>query len=424
MYKQRDKQINFDDFNQPLGLELDPNNRWIKKSKIIPWDEIEAEYSGLFPSREGNVAKSARLALGALIIQTEYAFSDEETAAMIQENPYFQYFCGMKTFSNDLPFDPSLMVYFRKRFSPAVLAEINEKIIKRGTSQAGDKQKTRQRKKPATTGDVTEDADDPEGSSSGDGLSVCSSDENGSVDGTATLSPALAAGTLIVDATCAPSYIKYPTDTDLLNKARENTERIISAMRKPTFGKRPRTYARTSRKEYVAFSKKRNKSSKEIRRMIFKQLGYLKRNLGFIDSMQTEGVELPLKWAARLEVIRKLCEQQKFMYDNKTHSVPDRIVSLSQPWIRPIVRGKAKSPVEFGAKLDISVVDGYARLEEVGFSAYNESGQLIPEIENYKARTGFYPDRILADKIYRNRDNLRYCKERGIRLRSGSWAPR
>jgi hypothetical protein len=426
VYKRRDGQINFDDFNQPLGLELDPNNRWIKKSKIIPWDEIEEEYSSLFQSREGNVAKPARLALGALIIQTEYDFSDEETAAMIQENPYFQYFCGLRTFSNALPFDPSLMVYFRKRFSAEVLARINEKIIKRGTEQASKKTEVtstqdasqRQHSESAKTKDAAEDAllksDDTDCSSPEQDLPHCVSEDSDNKP--APEEPAKTEGTLIVDATCAPLYIKYPTDTDLLNKARENTERIISAMHDPAFGKRPRTHARIARKEYVCFSKKRKKSSKEIRRMIFKQLGYLKRNLGFIDTLLAKGTELPVKWVARLDVIRKLYAQQKFMYDKKTHSVPDRIVSLSQPWVRPIVRGKTKAPVEFGPKLDISVVDGFTRLEEVNFSAYNESGQLIPEIERFKSRTGLYPARVLADKIYRNRENLKYCKVRGIRL--------
>ena len=104
------------------------------------------------------------------------------------------------------------------------------------------------------------------------------------------------------------------------------------------------------------------------------------------------------------------------MYDNRTHSVPDRIVSVSQPFVRPIVRGKAGKPVEFGAKLDISVVDGWTRLECCSFDAYNEAGNLRAMVERFCAREGHYPSRILADKIYRNRENLSYCKERGIRL--------
>ena len=104
------------------------------------------------------------------------------------------------------------------------------------------------------------------------------------------------------------------------------------------------------------------------------------------------------------------------MYDNHTHSVADRIVSVSQPFVRPIVRGKAGKPVEFGAKLDISVVDGWTRLECFSFDAYNEAGNLREMAERFREREGHYPSRILADKIYRNRENLSYCKEHGIRL--------
>ena len=114
--------------------------------------------------------------------------------------------------------------------------------------------------------------------------------------------------------------------------------------------------------------------------------------------------------------IRTIYEQQKYMYDNRTHSVPDRIVSVSQPFVRPIVRGKAGKPVEFGAKLDISVVDGWTRLECCSFDAYNEAGNLLEMTERFREREGHYPSRILADKIYRNRENLSYCKEHGIRL--------
>jgi hypothetical protein len=119
----------------------------------------------------------------------------------------------------------------------------------------------------------------------------------------------------------------------------------------------------------------------------------------------------------QLETIRVLVEQQQYMYDNKVHSVPNRIVSISQPYIRPIVRGKAKAPVEFGAKLDLSVDErGLARLERLSFDAYNEADVLITAVENYKARTGHYPERVLVDQIYRNRKNRAFCKEHGIRI--------
>lgn len=115
--------------------------------------------------------------------------------------------------------------------------------------------------------------------------------------------------------------------------------------------------------------------------------------------------------------INTLYEQQKYMYDNKTHSVDHRIVSITQPWLRPIVRGKVKTPVEFGAKLDLSIdSEGYSRIEKISFEAYNESTCLIEAIENFKERTGYYLERVLADQIYRTRENRRFCSDHGIRL--------
>ena len=104
------------------------------------------------------------------------------------------------------------------------------------------------------------------------------------------------------------------------------------------------------------------------------------------------------------------------MHKDKCHSVKDRIISISQPFVRPIVRGKVKSPTEFGAKINISLVDGYAFIENLSWDNYHEGSTFIPAVENYKRLRGYYPAVICADAIYRNRDNLRFCKEKGIRL--------
>lgn len=130
-----------------------------------------------------------------------------------------------------------------------------------------------------------------------------------------------------------------------------------------------------------------------------------------------EGYALPSRYTDCYLTIRKLYEQQKYMYDNKTHSVQDRIVSISQPYLRPIVRGKSKAPVEFGAKYDVSIDEkGHARLEKLSFDAYNESTVFIDAMERYKERTGHYPKRVLVDQIYRTRENRRFCKENHITM--------
>ena len=382
MYRYSNGQISLADFKQPVGMNLKEDNRWVKKAQTIPWLEIEHRYAALFTNRKGNVAKPLRLALGACIIQAEYGYSDEETALQIQENPYLQYFCGYPGYDDEkLPFDPSLMVYFRKRLTPEVLGEINEMIVREA--------KARQAKEIKS-----EDHDDSDHDSGQDGNS----------------------GTMIVDATCAPSNIRYPQDVSLLNEARENAEKLLDVLHDPTDGKKPRTYRKRARKDYLKYTRCRKHTAKMTRKAIGKQLAYLRRDLDAIDGKLSLGKSLTTRQMERLDTICTIYEQQKYMYDNHTHSVPDRIVSVSQPFVRPIVRGKAGKPVEFGAKLDISVVDGWTRLECCSFDAYNEAGNLQAMVERFRAREGHYPSRILADKIYRNRENLSYCKERGIRL--------
>ena len=382
MYRYSNGQISLADFKQPVGMNLKESNRWVRKAQTIPWLEIEKWYAALFTNRKGNVAKPLRLALGACIIQTEYGYSDEETALQIQENPYLQYFCGYPGYDDEkLPFDPSLMVYFRKRLTPEILGEINEMIV----------QDAKERQAKET--EAKEDNDSDNGPGTGGN-----------------------SGTMIVDATCAPSNIRYPQDVSLLNEARENAEQLLDVLHDPADGKKPRTYRQCARKDYLKYTRCRKHTSKMTRKAIGKQLGYLRRDLAAIDSKLSLGKSLTTRQTERLDTIRTIYEQQKYMYDNRTHSVPDRIVSVSQPFVRPIVRGKAGKPVEFGAKLDISVVDGWTRLEHCSFDAYNESGNLQEMAERFREREGHYPSRILADKIYRNRENLSYCKEHGIRL--------
>ena len=376
MYKFDNGQISLEDFGQPIGMNLKNSNRWVKRAQMIPWIEIEKKYAKLFSNKKGNVAKSLRLGLGARIIQAEYGFSDAEIPLQIQENPYLQYFCGYKAFDDSKPpFDSSMMVYFRKRLTPEIIGEINELII--SAEQA----------KNINDDSKSDNSDDDDKNS----------------------------GTMIVDATCAPSQITYPQDVSLLNKARESSEKIIDELHEKGEQK-PRTYRKKAHKDYTSYSKNRKPKAKQTRKAISNQLNYLKRNIGNIEKMLAAGKKMPEKFKERFSTIKIIYAQQKEMYDNHTHSVKDRIVSLSQPWIRPIVRGKAKAKVEFGVKLDISVCDGWTRLERHSFNAYNEATGLKNMIEQYMERTGHYPKRVLADKIYRNRENLNYCKQHNIQL--------
>ena len=315
-----------------------------------------------------------------MFIKERLGTTDRETVEQIRENPYLQYFLGLAEYSNEVPFHHSMMTHFRKRFSKEILAEINDMIVENAVNQDSE-------------------------------ITGASCDDEDKVSNN---------GKLIVDATCTPADITYPTDLNLLNEAREKTEEIIDTMHAPLIGeqRKPRTYRQRARKDYLAVVKQKKPGHKKIRKAIGKQLRYLKRNLQNIEKMTQEGL---LRYLSRREyrnllVIQELYRQQLWMHENHSNSIADRIVSISQPHVRPMVRGKVKNPVEFGAKISVSLVDGFSFVDRISWDAYNESADLIAQIERYYRRFGYYPESVHVDRIYRTRENRRYCKGKGIRL--------
>ena len=225
-----------------------------------------------------------------------------------------------------------------------------------------------------------------------------------------------------MDATCAPSDISYPTDLDILNQARKQTEGIIDSLYeqiKGSLNKKPRTYRELARKDYLVVAKKRRARHKQRSKAIKKQLQYIKRNLSHIDQLISLGATLEAlskRQYKMLLVVTEVYRQQLWLYENKKQSISDRIVSLNQPHIRPIVRGKAGKSVEFGAKLSASYFDGYVFLDHISWDNFNESADLKTQVESFKNYTGYYPESVHVDKIYRTRENRAWCKERGIKM--------
>ena len=132
----------------------------------------------------------------------------------------------------------------------------------------------------------------------------------------------------------------------------------------------------------------------------------------------TTGKAFPLdqKYQKMLWIISTVYLQQRQMYDQKDNQCDNRIVSISQPHVRPIVRGKQGKAVEFGSKLGLSLANGYVTNETLSWDAYNESSDLIIQATAYKSLYGYYPELIQVDKIYGTNQNRKWCKERGIRM--------
>ena len=372
MYRKRNhNQVSVDDFIPPFGGKLSADNRWVKLSRVIPWDQVEERYAARF-GKCGNVAIPLRVALGALIIREKCGFTDEETVQNLSENNYMQYFVGYTEFRPGQPFAPSLMVEFRKRIDMAEIQTIIDEV------------------------DEENRKNDPP------------------TDGSANR------GTLMIDATCAPADIRYPTDLGLLNEGREKLEGIVDTLWEDHGqGVKPRTYRKQARKAFLRVEKQRKHPKNALRKAIGKQLRFMRRDLAVVSRLCTEGASLerltPRQYRDLL-VTAELYRQQLAMYESRSHRVDDRIVSIAQPHVRPIVRGKAAADVEFGAKVAVSRVDCCFRIETLNWDSFNEGTELIAAIERYRQRYGCYPEAVLADKIYRNRANLAFCKEHGVRL--------
>ena len=229
-------------------------------------------------------------------------------------------------------------------------------------------------------------------------------------------------GKLKIDATVADQQILYPTDLGLLNRSREESERIIDLLyenSKDKLKEKPRTYRRVARQRYLAVSKKRRKGRQEIKKAIGQQLRYVKRNLKTIGLLldMFAGDKFPLKHRDQkiLWVVTHIYEQQKFMYDNKVNSHPDRVGNIYQPYVRPIVRGKDKAKVEFGSKISISEYEGMSKVDHISWDAFNEATDLKMQVEQYRNTFGCYPELLLVDGIYLNRENRIWVKEKAIR---------
>ena len=416
-------QLSLDCFKTPFEQHLKFKNRWVVLATLIPWDEVCNLYlKNVGVSDTGRPPLNPRVVLGSLIIKHLCNLDDRETVDQISENIYMQYFLGYSSFTSEAPFDASLFVEFRKRLGMDTLNAINERIATLKTHL-----ETKEKETSATTDmkpfcehdsnraepliESPQEADEKQ--------TMLMPDLEPLPEQDSKASEPKNKGRIIFDATACPQDIAYPTDLDLLSDARKKSEELLDVLYSPTLHeKKPRTYREIARKLYLKTAQKKNKSRKQIRKAVGSQLRLLKRNLKSINSLLDAYPQIPLKPKEYkyLLVINTFFEQQQQMYDSMSHRIEDRIVSIHQPHVRPIVRGKSQAKVEFGAKIHVSVIDGITFLDELSWDAFNEGNHMMDYVEKYYQRFGCYPRELLADQIYCTRANRAALKEKGIKL--------
>ena len=198
--------------DMPFNVKLNKNSKWVKMADIFPWEYIEEVYTQSFENeKDGAPAYPARLAFAAVYIYTSEDLTDRKVVTYIQENPHMQYFCGFDMYEPREPFDYSMMHHFRKRFPAEIVMKINEFVFLNESISEQDTPQTEiddDIEVPATVEscealESTEKVED-----AGNGEETKCNEEN--ID----IKPNR--GTLILDATCCPQNIKYPTDIGLL----------------------------------------------------------------------------------------------------------------------------------------------------------------------------------------------------------------
>ena len=350
----------------PYSGEIDQNNRWIRLSELVPWEEMERIYRTHFDERKQAVVKRCRLVMGLMLGQMLISMSDRPILEYFHENPYFQYFCGQDSFvvkADQAIIHHSLLSKRRKRLGKAYVAQFEREVL-----------------------EVLK--------------------KKGLVKGKK----------LILDATVFPANITYPNDVKLLNTVREYLCKTILMVKNTDDPKgRVRTFRRSARKLYLNFQKTKKKSKKLIRLTRNKMIRYVRRNITQLETVlekanglktwQQERIQIHLKTA------KDILAQQVHMATTRGRRVAERMVSFHRPELRPMVRGKEGKAVEFGPKAHVALVDGYALLDHAQYDAFHEGIQLSDCLAKHNERFGKDPDIVLADQLYANRKNRQLLAE-------------
>lgn len=396
-FSSQGKQLYIEEFKSSLA-GLNKSNRWVKLGDTLPWEEIEKLYNKrLNNGQRGAGNKPARMIIGALIIKHKMSLSDEETILAIQENPYMQYFVGLSEFTDKPIFDSSLFVTIRKRLGTSDFNDMSVSLLTMQIEKA----------RAAEASGADKDEKSVEGSDSDLNKGFTDSNER------------FHKGSFKIDATCADAEMRYPTDIDLLHDGCKVVNRYIDRLCKRYSLVHPSTNYKSARRAYLEVIKRKKKSKKLINKGKSQLLAYLIRDIrSFVEMIAVNGTGLFYSLNRNEQktaiALIKMYHQQEEMFRTKSRTCTDRIVSIFQPHVRPIVRGKAKAPTEFGAKIGAGIVDGYTFVDHHSWNAYNESADLALQIELYKKRFGYLPAKIYADKIYMNRANRNLMKEMEI----------
>jgi hypothetical protein len=329
----------------------------------IPFRELVAQ----FPAKQTNVGRKGWFdvagGIGLQILKPYYKCSDEKLIDLLNENKKMQYFCGIDLKPGEYIRDSGVVSRWRGYLGRHLKEDVLQQILVGAW-------------KPHM--------------------------EQTHVN--------------LSDATCYESHVRYPTDVKLLWESIEWLWAQIRSIGKAIKMPLPRVKYKEQKDKYQSYQRRRRKFKKEERRTRRRLLYLLDKLLGIIPvfiggwKRSPHLVINPVKrnFFQRLRTIKKVSQQQKWHFDRPKDSIPNRIVSLAKPYIRPIVRGKETKRVEFGMKLHKMQIDGISFIEHWDFEAFHEGVRLKKTVWKHHRYFGKC-HQFAGDQIYANNKNRKYC---------------
>ena len=337
--KPTEERSEHDLFRTELVNLIDTRHELARLAELIDWQAFADEWSPQFTSTTGRPALPTRLMASLLYLKHLYALSDEDVVQRWCENPYWQHFSGERYFRHDLPCDPSSLVRWRQRIGEAgcewLLAQTIEAARKGGVIKQS------------------------------------------SLD------------TVVLDTTAQPKAIAHPTDSRLLNRAREQ---LVDAAQEAGISLR-QSYARVGTvAEHQAGRYAHAKQYRRMRREIRKLRTWLGR---VIRDVRRKAGQLSEALQAKLAVAQRLYEQKR---DSK-----HKLYALHAPEVECLAKGKARTPYEFGVKVSVAVtakegvVVGMRSMPGSPYDGHTVDSQL----EQVEILCGVTPKIALVDRGYR-----------------------
>lgn len=350
-------------YNQPsllgfsfFGFNI-KNTELVQLCQQINWNELIEIVSKAYSHKTGRNSKSIRVMIALEMLKVYYKDpSDEMLVGMLRTDASVMYFCGYDSPPSDkeIP-DSSSLTKFRNRLTPEILEEITDALLKEQIKKLPPK------KRKQLSGDTT----------------------------------------------ALPANVTQPTDTKLMFTASKKLKGMAKSV-----GLKAVAGWKIVEKSYSKFRKHKKKAVGEIRKMKEKLLDYGKRQIAEIGKVFSK---LSTTQGRLAVILQEVLRQQEEMLLKGTKNVKDRIVSIHEADIRPIVRGKAGKRVEFGKKLAVMVI-GQKLIcpTKCEYDAYADQGCVKEDIERYEKIVGKKPGEYSYDRGGHSPGNHEYLERSGI----------